>query len=58
MRLSQNGEMPPQPEPRDDPPRLALEARSEEEALEIYRRVRDEIRGFVEKIPDVFKSWS
>jgi len=37
----------------DDPPRLAQEARSEEEALEIYRRVRDEIREFIEKIPDV-----
>ena len=31
----------------DDPPRLAREARSEEEALEHYRRVRDEIRDFV-----------
>ncbi|TNF46736.1 arsenate reductase ArsC [bacterium] len=40
----------------DDPPRLALEARSEEEAIEIYRRVRDEIREFIEKIPDVLES--
>jgi len=40
----------------DDPPRLALEARSEEEALEIYRRVRDEIREFVEKIPGNLES--
>lgn len=30
----------------DDPPRLAA-AQSEEEALRIYRRVRDEIRAFV-----------
>ncbi|MEC9374385.1 MAG: arsenate reductase ArsC, partial [Planctomycetota bacterium] len=32
----------------DDPPRLAVGARSEEEALGHFRRVRDEIRGFVE----------
>jgi len=31
----------------DDPPRLALEAADEEEALDHYRRVRDEIRDFV-----------
>jgi len=37
----------------DDPPRLAADARSEEEALEPYRRVRDEIRAFVERLPDV-----
>lgn len=35
----------------DDPPRLAQNAESEEEALEAYRRVRDEIRAFVEKMP-------
>jgi len=39
----------------DDPPRLAANARTEEEALEHYRRVRDEIRAFVEKLPDVLK---
>jgi arsenate reductase len=32
----------------DDPPRLARNARTEEEALGYYRRVRDEIRAFVE----------
>ena len=32
----------------DDPPRLAKTARSEEEAMGHYRRVRDEIRQFVE----------
>lgn len=37
----------------DDPPRLAKEAKTEEEALYIYRMVRDEIRVFVEKLPDV-----
>lgn len=36
----------------DDPPRLAREARTEEEALACYRRVRDEIRAFVEKLPE------
>jgi arsenate reductase len=36
----------------DDPPRLAKEACSEEEALNHYRRVRDEIREFVETLPD------
>lgn len=37
----------------DDPPRLAVGASTEEEAMEHYRRVRDEIRCFVEKMPDV-----
>ena len=36
----------------DDPPKLAKDASSEEEALGHYRRVRDEIRGFVEKLPE------
>ncbi len=35
----------------DDPPRLARGAASEEEALAHYRRVRDEIREFVEQLP-------
>jgi arsenate reductase len=35
----------------DDPPRLAAEAQSEEERLAPYRRVRDEIRAFVESLP-------
>ena len=34
----------------DDPPRLAQTAKTEEEALVHYRRVRDEIRRFVEQI--------
>lgn len=34
----------------DDPPRLAKAAKSEEEALGHYRRVRDEIRHFIENI--------
>lgn len=36
----------------DDPPALARGARSDEEALQHYRRVRDEIRAFVETLPD------
>lgn len=36
----------------DDPPKLAQDADSEEEALAHYRRVRDEIRRFVETLPD------
>jgi arsenate reductase len=36
----------------DDPPRLAKQADSEEEALQHYRRVRDEIRAFVETLPE------
>jgi len=34
----------------DDPPRLAASAKSEDEALEHYRRVRDEIRAWVETL--------
>ncbi|MGD8915070.1 MAG: arsenate reductase ArsC [Syntrophobacterales bacterium] len=36
----------------DDPPKLAAKARDEEEAMLHYRRVRDEIKGFVEKLPE------
>lgn len=36
----------------DDPPKLAREARSPEEALNHYRRVRDEIRAFVSRMPE------
>ena len=36
----------------DDPPQLAAGAASEEEALRHYRRVRDEIRAFVESLPE------
>ena len=35
----------------DDPPRLAKSAKTEEEALAHYRRVRDEIRDFVQGLP-------
>ena len=36
----------------DDPPKLAADAQTEE-ALAHYRRVRDEIRAFVQKMPGV-----
>lgn len=36
----------------DDPPKLAATAKTEEEALVHYRRVRDEIRAFVETLPE------
>jgi arsenate reductase len=36
----------------DDPPRLAQAATSKEQALSHYRRVRDEIREYVESLPD------
>ena len=36
----------------DDPPRLARDATSEEEALSHYRRVRDEIERWVETLPE------
>ena len=36
----------------DDPPALAAEAQNTEDALAHYRRVRDEIRAFVETLPE------
>jgi arsenate reductase len=35
----------------DDPPNLAETAKSEDEAMTHYRRVRDEIKAFVEALP-------
>ena len=35
----------------DNPPSLAKSAKSEEEALSYFRRVRDEIRIFTETLP-------
>jgi len=37
--------------PFDDPPRLAKNANNKEEALGHYRRVRDEIKDFILKLP-------
>ena len=39
----------------DDPPRLAKNAKTEEEALGHYRRVRDEIKRFVEELPETLQ---
>ncbi|MGC9522931.1 MAG: arsenate reductase ArsC [Anaerolineae bacterium] len=39
-----------------DPPKLAMGAETEEERLVPYRRVRDEIREFVETLPDSLAS--
>ena len=36
----------------DDPPKLAENAKSESEALTHYRRVRDEIRAFIDALPE------
>lgn len=39
----------------DDPPRLAQGARTDAEALPHYRRVRDEIRAFIETLPGALR---
>ncbi len=36
----------------DDPPKLAKDAKTEEEALDHYRRVRDDIHAYVETLPE------
>ncbi len=38
--------------PFDDPQHTAPEGDSEEERLAVYRRVRDEIRSFVDRLPE------
>lgn len=40
----------------DDPPKLAADAATPEEALDHYRRVRDEIGQFVRSLPDSLHS--
>ena len=35
----------------DDPPKLAADAANDDEAMPHYRRVRDEIRSFIETLP-------
>ncbi len=40
----------------DDPPRLAQGAATPEEAMPHYRRVRDEIRAFVQSLPDILST--
>jgi arsenate reductase (thioredoxin) len=41
----------------EDPPRLARDAASDEDAMPHYRRVRDEIRRFVESLPEGLDQW-
>ena len=36
----------------DDPPKLAAQVTGEEEKLNCYRRVRDEIKAFIETLPE------
>jgi len=36
----------------DDPPKLAENAKTENEALDCYRCVRDQIRDFIETLPE------
>ena len=36
----------------DDPPRLATGARSDDDAMPHYRRVRDEIKAYVQTLPE------
>lgn len=42
----------------DDPPRLAADATSEDEALGHYRRVRDEVRAYIETLPEALTATS
>ncbi len=39
----------------DDPPKLAAQMTGEEEKLNCYRRVRDEIKAFIETLPEGLK---
>ena len=39
----------------DDPPKLARENETEEQKLDHYRRVRDEIKEFVNKLPSIIQ---
>ena len=40
----------------DDPPQLGKDAATEDEAPHHYRRVRDEIRAFVDRLPVALRS--
>jgi len=41
----------------EDPPYLARNAKSKDEAMQHYRRIRDEIKNFVlDKLPGIFES--
>ena len=36
----------------DDPPKLAKDAKTDQEALDAYRRVRDEIKAYILTLPE------
>jgi arsenate reductase len=36
----------------DDPPKLAKDAKTEQEALDAYRKVRDEIKAYIQALPE------
>ena len=40
-------------QPFDDPPKLAESENAEEDKLSHYRRVRDEIRVYIERLPEL-----
>ena len=40
----------------DDPPKLTKDIPHDEEKLAVYRRVRDEVRAFVERMPEVLQA--
>ncbi len=42
----------------DDPPALAAACSTEQEKIACFRRVRDQIRAFVETLPDVLETLS
>lgn len=44
--------------PFDDPPKLAKAAKTPEEAISHYRRVRDEIRAQITNLPDLLSQAS
>lgn len=41
--------------PFEDPPQLAKDTKSEADALQHYRRVRDEIKHFISELPSFFQ---
>lgn len=42
----------------DDPPKMEANCRTAEEKLSNYRRVRDEIKAFMEKLPELLEASS
>lgn len=40
----------------DDPPKLAATTNTEDEALDCYRKVRDEIKNYIESLPEALTS--